>query len=206
MRAWRRSVSKTPSSARRSPARSPSGTCSPARKSRWTRPIVDAGGPAPDGARSRGAGRRHPGRADRPDGALQGRRVRRAGIRRRSAADQPDHRGRLARDHDLYRRAESGSRPEGRHVRAGRADARQERSPCWPCRNARSTKRPARRTSTRCATTTIVRTNVKVGAAAPGGSLRRSARRSGRRRSRHRDARSPRNQVGKRVVVRAEAA
>ncbi len=74
-------------------------------------------------------------------------------IRRRSAADQSDDGRRLARDHDLHRRAESEPRAEGRHVRARRAHAGQDRSPCWPCRNARSTKRPARRTSTRCATT-----------------------------------------------------
>ena len=43
----------------------------------------------------------------RSDGALQGRRVRRARVRRRGAADQSDDRRRLARHHDLHRRAES---------------------------------------------------------------------------------------------------
>ena len=88
----------------------------------------DAGRPAPDGARSGGAGRRHSRGPDRPAGAIQGRWVRRARIRRRSAADQSDHCGWLARDHDLHRRAESEPRAERRHVRARRAHAGQDRA------------------------------------------------------------------------------
>ena len=90
-----------------------------------------------------------------------------ARIRRRSAAHQSDDRGRLARDHDLHRRAESGPRAEGRHVRAGRADAGHDRSRCWRFRSAQCTKRRACRYVYTLRDDKIVRTTVTLGAAAP---------------------------------------
>ena len=60
----------------------------------------------------------------RSDRALHRRRFRRARVRRAGAAHQSDDDGRLALDHDLHRGPERGPRAQGRHVRAGRADAR----------------------------------------------------------------------------------